>query len=173
MDDLARALARDDVAGEMLTEPERAAEIYVEHFAPVLLGKIEERGAADDTGVVDENIGATQRAHGFRDDRRRRFRRADVGSDSHAAPAEGRDALLQWRGVAASDERHISSSLGESQHHSGAETARGTRDNGHFAIESKTVDYGGHGDGQRMSAGSTGSMSAKTWFSPPMPQTNP
>ena len=66
VDDLAASSARDRTLGERLREEEHALEVDIDHVVPVLLGELQRIGAADDAGIVDQDVGAAGPARSSR-----------------------------------------------------------------------------------------------------------
>jgi hypothetical protein len=74
------------VLGEGLGEEEDGLEIGVDHRIPVFLGEVHGVGAADDAGIVDEDVGAAEGADGFGDDARDGFDGGEIGRDRNELP---------------------------------------------------------------------------------------
>ena len=155
MNDLARRPPGHELTSEVLAEAEYAVEVHVHHFAPVLFGKIEKGGAADDAGIVHENIGPAERAQGFRHHRPGGGGRADVQHEREAPATERRDGAGGFAGIGAGHQDDVGAGFRQSDGQSGAEPARSAGDNRHFCIEPETIENRGHGDNQRRSAMAT------------------
>ena len=85
VDDGAAGLAREGGAGEGLGEEEHRLEVHVDHVVPVGLGEVDGVGAADDAGVVDEDVERPGPAE--------RLPAATAGSSSASVNARARQAL--------------------------------------------------------------------------------
>jgi hypothetical protein len=77
------------VLGHGLAEEEHGLQIGVHHRVPVVLGEVDAVGAADDAGVVDQDVDLAERGDGLVDHALDRLDRAEVGLDRQELAAGG------------------------------------------------------------------------------------
>jgi hypothetical protein len=144
VDDFAAALG-EHVAAGVLGEAEDTGEVDIDDSLPVFGGVVGGGGAADDAGVVDEDVNGAEAGDGFVDEAMADILVADVADEGDGMSAGGVDECLGffWDGAGAV-ESDVGASFGESEGDAGAEAARGTSDESVFTFEGELIeDQGG------------------------------
>ena len=126
----------------VLGEAEDAGEIYVDDFLPELFGVLGCRGAADDTGVVDQNVDCAEVPDGLFDQTRADLSIAYITDQCGGFDACGGDFLLRrFRCFGGAVDGDIGAGLSERDGNGCAKTARGAGDQSGFALEIEFVEY--------------------------------
>src|SRR5204863_5315694 len=109
---------------------EDAAEVGVEHLAPVVEAHVGDAAELADAGVVDEDVHAAETADGFVDEPLRLGRLADVGAEREdaGAAAQGPDGFLQL-GVVPRADRDLHAALKKRPRDRQPDPFRTARDN--------------------------------------------
>lgn len=131
IDDLAGTLGVHPVADGGLGDEKDALEVHVEHEVEVLFGDVPKISVALESGVVDENVNATELLDGFGDDILTFADFAGVALNGKASYSEfiyvgdgGVGALL----IGAETDGYVGSLLSESQGDAAADTLVSTGD---------------------------------------------
>jgi hypothetical protein len=124
VDDLARAL-RQHAAARGTTEPEDAREIHHQHLVPIVIRVLVSVGAADDSGVVDEDIDTPQCIGGVGDQPSGRIALGEIRGQCHGANTAGRRELSCGIGleVTSGVKGNISAGFSQRASHGCAETS--------------------------------------------------
>ncbi len=123
--------------GGRLREEKRRGEIDLEHGVPIGFGVVHDGGAADDAGVVDEDVEAAAVGDDLRDERGGGFlvegrEIARIGGEPGAERFHfGGDV----RGIADAYARDVRAFAGEGQGDGLADATARTRDDGYFILE--------------------------------------
>ena len=156
------------VARGGLRQEEHRLQVHVEHRIPVGLGEVDGVGAADDAGVVDQDVQPAELAHGFADDARVVGLGAEIGIHPDGAPAQRLDGGERFGGIAAADSATSAPARGERLGNGATEAGVGAGDRRDAARRDRTSD--------RMLLMSrstfmgTQATSLYSWFSPPIAQ---
>jgi hypothetical protein len=128
----------------LLAEAESGVEVDVEDVAPVALGKLEKRSAANNAGVVNEDVGAAKRGDGVGDNFFRGSGLSHIDRDGNCLATECGDLARNRGGVAAGNQRDIGAGFRERERHSCAQASRGSGDDGDASVEPETFKDLGH-----------------------------
>jgi len=82
-----------------LAHEEQGLEVEVDHVVPVGLGEVDGVGAADDAGVVHQDVDVAVGRQRAGDDPGHRLRRDEVGGEPGETPARGLHRRPGFRGV--------------------------------------------------------------------------
>ena len=140
VDDLARALGQHVATGR-LAEEEGGLEVGVDHRVPILLGKVDAVGAADDAGIIDEDVEAAELLQRLVDHALHRFDGGEVGGDDLRLAAERADLLHRFLGGRAADGGDVGAGGGERQRDRLADAGIGAGDDRGLAGK---IKGGGH-----------------------------
>ena len=126
---------RDHVAADALAEEEERLEIGVHHRVPVGFGEIDRVGAADDPGIVDEDVDASEFGKHRIDERLHRADARQVGGEilaPAAQPAHLADGLVGGRSARGGD---VGAGLGERERDPLPDAGVGAGDERDFSCE--------------------------------------
>ncbi|MCY1297236.1 hypothetical protein D9M70_466690 [compost metagenome] len=137
IDDAAGASGRDHVSGCGLRQQKGRLQVDVEHTVPVFLGIVEQVGAANDAGIVDEDVDAAEGGHDVADRRRRVERPGEIDGQFVKANTRLSYQRCRLRHGRRTEGGDIGAGPRECQGHALAEAGAGAGDEGGLACEVK------------------------------------
>ncbi len=164
-----RRLLADELPRRRLRQEEHRLQVHRDHLVPVALGELERVGAADDAGVVHQDVDAPERRGGAGDHVLRRGG-AQVRRDVMEPPPHPFHRPRRRVGRHDVDADDIAPGLRQGEHHSLAQPGVAAAHHGDPSAEVEHVPCSLLPGAQRSAATGAGSMSSKVWFSPAMPQ---
>ncbi len=128
--------------GEGLGQEEDDLQVGVHHRVPIGLGELDAVGAADDAGVVDQDVDLAEGGDGLVDHALDRFDRAEVGLDRQELATRGFDQGLGFGRRAAAGGGDVGAGLGQRHGHGLSKTGVGAGDEGDLAFETERIGHG-------------------------------
>ncbi|MCY1169227.1 hypothetical protein D9M73_92470 [compost metagenome] len=140
IDDLAGPF-RDHVPPRRLAQEEHRFEIGVDHRIPIVLGKIDRIGAADDAGIVDENIETAELIHSLIHNPLHRLDRGEIGGNDFGAAPQRADLRHRVLSRCPPDTGHIRASRRQRYRNRLADAGIGPGDDGNLAGEIEGIGH--------------------------------
>jgi len=140
VDDLSGALGEHLAAG-ILAEPEDAVQVHVDNGLPVLGGVLSGRSAADDAGVVDEDVDGAEVGDGLVHEPVADLELAHIAGERNRAAAEAGNVVgnLLRRGTGAVHS-HVGASFSQRNGNALADAARGAGDQRILTLQVEQVE---------------------------------
>ena len=137
----------EHVAARVLRETKDAGEVDVDQRLPVFFRIFGGRRAANDAGVVDQNVDGAEVTDGFFHQARADGGIAHVAGEGHGSCADRFDFLLRgFRRRAGAMNGDVGAGLGKRYGDGSAKAARGAGDESDFAVEIEFVENHGFRD---------------------------